>query len=263
VEERLGAGGMGVVYRARSDAGRVVALKVIRGEWADSPDFRARFELEVAAARMVHSRHTVPVVDSDPYAATPWMATEYVDGLSLARHVREHGPLDVGELRALGAGLAEALRDIHRTGVVHRDLKPGNVLLDRGRARVIDFGVSRAMDGIPLTRSGHPVGTPAYTAPEQVRTPQQAGPAADVFALGCVLVFAATGRSPFDSDSPWAAAYRAAHEEPDLDGVPELLVPLVLRLLSKDPILRPVPGEVLSLLARPGPPRPGHGRSRR
>lgn len=256
LEDRLGAGGMGVVYRARSDSGRVVALKVIRGDLADSPEFRARFELEVAAARMVHSSFTVPVVDADPYAPIPWMATAYIAGPSLARQVRDHGPLGLRELRELGAGLATALRDIHRTGLVHRDLKPGNVLLEDGRPRVIDFGISRAMDGIPLTRSAHPVGTPAYMAPEQVRTPMQAGPAADVFTLGCVLVFAATGRSPFEADSPWVAAYRAAHEEPDLDGVPEVLMPLLRRLLTKDAILRPTPQEVISLLAEPAPARP-------
>lgn len=134
LESRLGSGGMGVVYRAYSASGQAVALKVIRRQWAEDPEFRARFELEVAAARMVHSKHTVRIDDADPHAPDPWMASPFIPGESLAARVREHGPLDVPELHALAQALAGGLRDIHRAGVVHRDLKPGNVLLsEHGR----------------------------------------------------------------------------------------------------------------------------------
>ncbi|WP_406376273.1 serine/threonine-protein kinase [Streptomyces sp. NBC_00647] len=255
LESRLGSGGMGVVYRACSASGQVLALKVIRRQWAANPEFRARFELEVAAARMVHSKHTVPITDADPHAPDPWMASPYVPGESLAVRVEERGPLDEPELRALARALAGALRDVHRAGVVHRDLKPGNVLLSERGPLIIDFGVSRAVDGRPLTAAGQIVGTPAFMAPEQFTTPSEAGPAADVFSLGCVLVFAATGRSPFEAGSPYASAHLSMHEEPDLSTLPEFLHDLVTACLRKLPAERPTPEELLLTLTPSEAPR--------
>ncbi|MGA5508983.1 protein kinase domain-containing protein [Streptomyces umbrinus] len=249
LESRLGSGGMGVVYRACSASGQVAALKVIRRQWAENPEFRARFELEVAAARMVHSRHTVPIIDADPHAPDPWMASPYVPGESLATRVREGGSLDEPELLALARALATGLRDIHRAGVVHRDLKPGNVLLGEHGPLIIDFGVSRAVDGRPLTAVGQVVGTPAFMAPEQFTTPSEAGAAADVFSLGCVLVFAATGRSPFEAGSPYASVHQSMHEEPDFSALPESLHSLVAACLRKPPAERATPEELLLALA--------------
>ncbi|MET7858180.1 serine/threonine-protein kinase [Streptomyces sp. NPDC005318] len=252
VERRLGAGGMGVVYLARSASGEQVAVKVIRTEWAQDPDFRARFELEVAAARMVHSAFTAPVVNADPYASRPWMASLFVPGQSLSARLRERGPLQGDGLRDLARGLAQALRDIHRTGLVHRDLKPSNVLLTEDRPCVVDFGVARAVDGNALTRTGETVGTPPFMAPEQFVSPREAGAAVDVFALGSVLAFAATGRSPFDAGSPHATAFKVVHEQPDLDGVPDWLMPVVSACLAKEPARRPTPEGLLHLLAASG-----------
>ncbi|MET8681762.1 serine/threonine-protein kinase [Streptomyces sp. NPDC004647] len=249
LEHRLGAGGMGVVYLARSSAGEPVAMKVVRRQWAEDPEFRARFELEVAAARMVHSRFTAPVIDADPHASTPWMATLYVPGETLATHVAQQGSLESNRLKGLAKALAGALRDIHRAGVVHRDLKPGNVLLTDGGPLVIDFGIARAVDGNPLTATGQLVGTPAFMAPEQFVSSRKIGPSADVFSLGSVLSFAATGRSPFDSEGPYAAAYQVVHEEPDLDAVPDCLRALIARCLAKDPADRPRPEQILAELA--------------
>ncbi|MDQ1024706.1 outer membrane protein assembly factor BamB/predicted Ser/Thr protein kinase [Streptomyces umbrinus] len=251
LESRLGAGGMGVVYRASSASGRPVALKVIGREWAEDPEFRARFELEVAAARMVHSEFTAPIVDADPHAPAPWMASQYIPGESLAARVRERGPLNAQEFHSLAKALARGLRDIHRAGVVHRDLKPGNILLSERGPLIIDFGVSRAVDGKPLTAAGQIVGTPAYMAPEQFTAPSEAGPAADVFSLGCVLVFAATEHSPFEANSPVAAAYRGMHEEPDLRELPDAFRSLVAACLHKAPDDRPSLAQVLAELDCP------------
>ncbi|MEV1079324.1 PQQ-binding-like beta-propeller repeat protein [Streptomyces sp. NPDC050211] len=256
LDGRLGAGGMGVVYLARSPDGRAVALKVIRRQWAEDREFRARFELEVAAARMVHSGFTAAVVDADPCAPEPWMATVYMPGESLSERVDRQGPLAGGELLRLARALVVALRDIHRAGVVHRDLKPGNVLLTSDGPRVIDFGIARALDGNPLTETGHVVGTPAFMAPEQFLTDRETGLGADVFSLGCVLTFAATGRSPFDAESPYAAAYQVVHEEPALAEVPDSIRGLVETCLAKNPVDRPGVEELLTGLdAASAPPR--------
>ncbi|MEU3735063.1 serine/threonine-protein kinase [Streptomyces sp. NPDC033538] len=241
----LGSGGMGVVHLARSTSGMRVAVKVVHARYAMDPEFRGRFRQEVAAARRVSGAFTAPVVDADPDAGRPWMATLYIPGPTLSEQVKRNGPMDPDQLRRLMAGLAEALRDIHRVGVVHRDLKPSNVLLAEDGPKVIDFGISRPKDSELRTETGKLIGTPPFMAPEQFRRPREVGPAADVFALGSLIVHAATGRGPFDSDSPYVVAYQVVHDEPDLTGVPETLAPLVLRCLAKEPDDRPTPDELM------------------
>ncbi|MEV2209836.1 serine/threonine-protein kinase, partial [Streptomyces sp. NPDC047970] len=253
LEECLGHGGMGVVHLASSASGLRLAVKVVHAEHAADPEFRARFRQEVAAARRVSGAFTAPVVDADPDAPRPWMATLFIEGPTLAEEVKGHGPLDSARLRRVGAGLAEALRDIHRAGVVHRDLKPGNVLLAQDGPKVIDFGISRPRDSELRTETGKLIGTPPFMAPEQFQRPREVGPAADVFALGAVLVHAATGRGPFDSDSPYIVAYQVVHDDPDLTGVPGDLVPLLRRCLAKDPAGRPSPYEVMVALRAASP----------
>lgn len=245
LQECLGSGGMGVVHLARSTSGMKVAVKVVHARFARDPEFRGRFRQEVAAARRVSGAFTAPVVDADPEAERPWMATLFIPGSTLAEQVKRNGPMGSGELRRLMAGLAEALRDIHRVGVVHRDLKPSNVLLAEDGPKVIDFGISRPKDSELRTETGKLIGTPPFMAPEQFRRPREVGPAADVFALGSVMVHAATGRGPFDSDSPYVVAYQVVHDEPDLAGVPGNLAPLVSRCLAKEPEDRPTPDELM------------------
>ncbi|MFJ9381412.1 PQQ-binding-like beta-propeller repeat protein [Streptomyces sp. NPDC101455] len=245
LESCLGSGGMGVVHLAQSTSGMKVAVKVVHAEFAQDPEFRGRFRQEVAAARRVSGAFTAPVVDADPEAERPWMATSFIPGPTLSEHVKRNGPMAPGELRRLMAGLAEALRDIHRVGVVHRDLKPSNVLLAEDGPKVIDFGISRPKDSELRTETGKLIGTPPFMAPEQFRRPREVGPAADIFALGSVLVHAATGRGPFDSDSPYVVAYQVVHDEPDLAGLPENIAPLVLRCLAKEPEDRPTPDELM------------------
>ncbi|MGA5418493.1 serine/threonine-protein kinase [Streptomyces pseudogriseolus] len=246
LERRLGSGGMGVVHLARSTSGLKLAVKVVHAEYAKDPEFRGRFRQEVAAARRVSGAFTASVVDADPEAERPWMATLYIPGPTLADEVKRNGPLDSSQLRRLMAGLAEALRDIHRVGVVHRDLKPSNVLLSEDGPKVIDFGISRPKDSELRTETGKLIGTPPFMAPEQFRRPREVGPAADIFALGSVLVHAATGRGPFDSDSPYVVAYQVVHDEPDLTGVPDELSDLVRRCLAKEPEERPTPDELMA-----------------
>lgn len=253
LESCLGTGGMGVVHLATSASGLRLAVKVIHAEYASDAEFRARFRQEVAAARRVSGAFTAPVVDADPDAGRPWMATLFIDGPTLSERVKRNGPLDPSELRRAGAGLAEALRDIHRAGVVHRDLKPSNVLLAADGPKVIDFGISRPADSDLRTETGKLIGTPPFMAPEQFQRPREVGPEADVFALGAVLVHAATGRGPFDSDSPYIVAYQVVHNEPDLAGVPEDLVPLLSRCLAKDPQARPTPYELMVALRASSP----------
>ncbi|MEU6343506.1 substrate-binding domain-containing protein [Streptomyces sp. NPDC046977] len=252
LEGRLGAGGMGVVFLARSVSGRRLAVKVIRPELATDDEFRVRFRREVAAARRVSGAFTAPVVDADADAEQPWLATLFVPGDSLHRRVTEQGPLPAREVRQLAAGLVEALRDIHRAGLTHRDLKPGNVLLSDDGPRVIDFGIAHAADGERLTQTGVVVGTPAFMAPEQF-TADTAGPAADVFALGSVLAFAATGHGPFSGDSSHAIGFRVVYEEPDLNGLPQELRPLVTACLAKDPERRPTVEGLHDSLMAPAP----------
>ncbi|MFF9217322.1 serine/threonine-protein kinase [Streptomyces viridosporus] len=245
LESPLGSGGMGVVHLARSTSGLRLAVKVVHAEFARDPEFRGRFRQEVRAARKVSGAFTAPMVDADPEAERPWMATLFIPGPTLAEHVKRNGPMDSAQLRRLTAGLAEALRDIHRVGVVHRDLKPSNVLLAEDGPKVIDFGISRPKDSELRTETGKLIGTPPFMAPEQFRRPREVGPSADIFALGSVLVHAATGRGPFDSESPYVVAYQVVHDEPDLTGVPDDLAPLVRRCLAKEPDDRPSPDELM------------------
>ncbi|MER7565566.1 serine/threonine-protein kinase [Streptomyces sp. NPDC097941] len=245
LESCLGSGGMGVVHVARSASGMKLAVKVVHSEFAKDPEFRGRFRQEVAAARKVSGAFTASVVDADPDAERPWMATLFIPGPTLSDEVKRNGSMAPSELRRLMAGLAEALRDIHRVGVVHRDLKPSNVLLAEDGPKVIDFGISRPKDSELRTETGKLIGTPPFMAPEQFRRPREVGPAADIFALGSVMVHAATGRGPFDSDSPYVVAYQVVHDEPDLTGVPQNLAPLIVRCLAKEPEDRPTPDELM------------------
>ncbi|WP_326579287.1 serine/threonine-protein kinase [Streptomyces sp. NBC_00481] len=245
LESCLGSGGMGVVHLAASTSGLRLAVKVVHAEFAKDPEFRGRFRQEVAAARQVSGAFTAPVVDADTDSPRPWMATLFIPGPTLAEYVKRNGPMPPGQLRRLMAGLAEALRDIHRAGVVHRDLKPSNVLLAEDGPKVIDFGISRPKDSELRTETGKLIGTPPFMAPEQFRRPREVGPAADIFALGSVTVHAATGRGPFDSDSPYVVAYQVVHDEPDLTGVPDNLAPLVRACLAKEPEDRPTADELM------------------
>ena len=248
---RLGAGGMGQVYLARSDRGRTVAVKLVRRDLAEREEFRARFRQEVGAARRVGGDWTAPVLDADTEAEVPWVATGYVAGPSLESVVgRDHGPLPESSVRYLAAGLAGALRDIHAAGLVHRDLKPSNVLVTIDGPRVIDFGIARALETAGdegLTRAGALVGSPGFMAPEQVRG-DRITPACDVFCLGTLLAYAATGALPFGAADSGAHAlmFRIAQEEPDLTKVPLGLAGLVRDCLHKDPARRPSPAEVLA-----------------
>jgi tetratricopeptide (TPR) repeat protein len=248
VHARLGGGGMGQVFLGTSPGGYPVAVKVVRPELAADADFRRRFAVEVAAARKVGGLYTAHVVDAAPDADPPWMATAYISGPSLQQAVREHRSLSVEAVAALGAGLAEGLAAVHAQGLVHRDLKPGNVLLAEDGPRLIDFGIARALDSTSHTHSSTVLGTAAFMSPEQARA-QDVGPASDVFSLGCVLVFAATGDSPFGEGPVHAVVFRIVYEEPDLSGLPAPLAGLVPDCLAKDPAARPGLDRVLSVLA--------------
>lgn len=245
---RLGAGGMGRVYLARSPGGRTVAVKVVRQDLAADPAFRERFRHEVDMARRVSGRYTAPVVDAAPDEPLPWLATAYVLGPDLTDVVEAHGPLPEHTVRALGTGLAAALQEVHAAGLIHRDLKPSNVLLAAGGPRVIDFGIARAVDGNRLTQTGVVVGSPGFMPPEQAMG-QDVGTAGDVFSLGVVLAFAATGRNVFgDAVAAATMLYQVVHAEPDLTGVPQMLTGLIRACLAKDPAQRPTPAEILQSL---------------
>ncbi|GAA1905157.1 hypothetical protein GCM10009716_13870 [Streptomyces sodiiphilus] len=243
---RLGSGGMGSVYLSYTRGGQPIAVKVVRAEFAEDPEFRRRFAQEVKAARRVQGLYTVPVLDSNTEGAAPWLATAYIPGLSLADAVRTHGRLPLPTVLLLAAGVAEALQSIHAAGVIHRDLKPGNVLLSADGPKVIDFGIARAADTTPLTGSDVRVGTPAYMAPEQV-TGVSATPAADVFALGLIAHHAATGGHPFGEGTAHAVMYRIVQEAPDLSGTPAGLLDLIHACLAKDPSQRPQPAQVIEM----------------
>ncbi|WP_370531879.1 serine/threonine-protein kinase, partial [Streptomyces venezuelae] len=251
---RLGAGGMGVVYLGRTDNGELAAVKVTHADQADQPDFRARFRREVEAARRVVSPWAVPVTGADPDAPEPWMATAFVPGPSLGEAVAAHGPLPERSVRVLGAAVARALAAVHAAGLVHRDVKPGNVLLAVDGPRLIDFGIARATGETALTATDMVVGTPGFLAPEQAEARVDAiGPAADVFALGCLLAYAATGRPPFGTGAVDALMYRTVHDEPDLGGVPDGLLDLLRACLAKDPAVRPAAERVAAGLVEDTP----------
>ncbi|WP_328308353.1 serine/threonine protein kinase [Streptomyces sp. NBC_00442] len=259
---RLGAGGMGRVFLARSDSGRTVAVKVVHEEHVSDEQFRARFRREIEAARKVGERYTAPVLDAGPGDEPPWVATGYVPGLSLEQIVRRYGPLPPASLHALAEGLLKALKDIHGAGIVHRDLKPSNVMLTVDGTKVIDFGIARALETSVeslLTSTGMAVGSPGFMSPEQVRG-QSAGVKSDVFTLGCVLTYAATGQLPFGqgASNQHAVMFQIVEGEPDLSGVEDdSLRALVARCLTKDIAERPGVDE---LLADPERTRPSAGR---
>jgi hypothetical protein len=258
---RLGAGAMGQVFLGRSTAGRLVAVKTIKIEFAEEAGFRARFAHEVAAARRVSGVFTAAVVAADAEADLPWLATAYIPAPSLTQLVRTCGPLPVAATRWLAAGCAEALESIHLAGLVHRDLKPSNVLVSPDGPRVIDFGVARAAERVQLTVTRGAVGTPAYMAPEQARDTRQASAASDVFSLGATLLYAATGHAPYQGETVMDVLVRLATEPPDLAGLPGELTGLVTACLERSPRQRPTSATLLSQLGpyvAGGAPHNGH-----
>ncbi|WP_431992431.1 PQQ-binding-like beta-propeller repeat protein [Streptomyces albogriseolus] len=246
---RLGAGGMGLVYLARSASGRRVAIKTVRTELAEDQLFRVRFTREVEAARAVSGFYTAAVVDADPRAAVPWLATAYVPAPSLEEIVNECGPLPAQAVRWLAAGVAEALQSIHGAGLVHRDLKPSNVLVVEDGPRVIDFGIASGVSNTRLTMTNVAVGTPAYMSPEQAKDSRSVTGASDVFSLGSMLVFAATGHPPFHGANPVETVFMLLREGPDLEGLPDELRPLIEACMQMDPTARPNPADLQAQLA--------------
>ena len=252
---RLGSGGMGRVYLGRSAGGRTVAVKIVHPHFALDEEFRARFRREVEAARRVGGAWTAPVLDADPDAAVPWVATAYAAGPSLSAAIADGGPLPEHSVRVLGAGLAEALAAVHELGLVHRDVKPSNVLLTLDGPLLIDFGIARAVDGTAsLTSTGVSIGSPGYMSPEQILGKRITG-AADVFSLGAVLVYAATGAPPFPGDSSASLLYKVVHEEPELGALSGEVRELAAECLAKTPGTRPAPAELARRLAPEGAAR--------
>jgi serine/threonine protein kinase len=245
---KLGAGAMGQVFLARSTAGRLVAVKTIRVELAEEPGYRARFSREVAAARRVSGVFTASVIEADPEADLPWVATAYVPAPSLRALVRRCGPLPVPAVRWLAAGCAEALQSIHGVGLLHRDVKPANVLVAPDGPLVIDFGVARSAERVQLTLARGAAGTPSYMAPEQARDATLASPASDIFSLGATLVYAATGHPPYRGETVMDILVRLATEEPDLEGLPGELEGLVTGCLQRVPRARPTDAAILTEL---------------
>lgn len=256
---RLGSGGMGVVYFGRTPGRRPVAIKVIASHLPQDTAFRKRFALEATAALRVGGFYTAQVVEAATEATPPWIVTAYIAGPSLHQAVTTVGPFAEDSVRVLGSGLAEGLAAIHAVGLVHRDLKPGNVILAEDGPRIIDFGIARSLDGAHTSATGI-IGTLGYMSPEQARG-GKVGPASDVFALGCVLAYAATGRGPYstpaDAAHPASAIYRVLNEPPDLDGLPPGLLDVVESCLDPEPTRRPEVGEVVARLAAlPAAPDP-------
>ncbi|MEU5877799.1 serine/threonine-protein kinase [Spirillospora sp. NPDC047279] len=247
---RLGQGGMGQVFLALSPAGAPVALKVIHPHYAADPRFRSRFEREVANARRVSGAFTAPVIDADPTAAAPWLVTAYLPGMALSEAVKTQGPFPLPAVYSLAAGIAEGLQSVHRAGVVHRDLKPANVLLGQDGPRIIDFGIARAAEESGLTRPGAVLGSPGYMSPEQAAG-QPLDAASDVFSLGAVIVFCATGEGPFGRGPVAELIRRATTEPPRLDGIGEgFLRDLVAGCMQRDPRQRPLTWQILETLHR-------------
>ncbi|MFG3226938.1 protein kinase [Kitasatospora sp. NPDC048194] len=250
----LGQGGMGRVLLGVSPDGRTVAVKQVHAELAEDDGFRVRFRREVEASRRVSGAYTAAVIAADPDAETPWLAAQFVPGPALTEALAAVGPLPEEPARRLAAGLAQALLDVHRAGLIHRDLKPSNVLLAADGVRVIDFGIARAAEGqdTKLTRTGAVIGSPGYMSPEQVEG-RELTPASDVFSLGATLAVACAGRPAFAGESLPRILFNVLHAEPELDGVPERLRPLVAACLAKDPAARPTPREVLAAVGRLAP----------
>ncbi|NJP46955.1 outer membrane protein assembly factor BamB family protein [Actinacidiphila epipremni] len=246
---RLGAGGMGLVYLARSASGRRVAIKTVRAELAEDQLFRVRFTREVEAARAVSGFYTAAVVDADPRAAVPWLATAYVPAPSLEEIVNEAGPMPAQAVRWLAAGIAEALQSIHAAGLVHRDMKPSNVLVVEDGPRVIDFGIASGVSNTRLTMTNVAVGTPAYMSPEQARDSRSVRGASDIFSLGSTLVFAATGHAPFHGANPVETVFMLLREGPDLAGLPDELRPLIESCMRMEAEGRPTPADLQAQLA--------------
>jgi len=250
---RLGGGGMGEVFLSFDEIGQPVAVKVLRREFADDRTFRSRFGHEVRAARQVSGPGIAPLLDADPDAEAPWLATEYVAGPTLADAVELYGPLPVSAVIVLMSGIAASLQAIHETGIVHRDLKPANVVLGADGLRVIDFGIARAADATPLTLTGMMIGSPQYVAPEQVLGEPPA-PAGDVFSLGALAHYAATGRPAFGEGPKFGVVYRIVNERPDLAGCPRQIRSLVESCLAKNPADRPTTAEILETCTPDEPP---------
>ncbi|WP_328790633.1 MULTISPECIES: serine/threonine-protein kinase [unclassified Streptomyces] len=253
----LGQGGMGRVLLCAGPDGRLVAVKQVLAHFADDEDFRARFRREVAASRKVSGAYTAAVMDADPDAPTPWLASVFVSGPSLGDVVRADGVLEEAVVHRLAAGLASALAEIHRAGLIHRDLKPDNVLLTEDGVRVIDLGIARVTEGevegdTGLTRTGWVIGSPSFMSPEQAES-KPLTPASDVFSLGSMLVMAFTGSSPFAGTSTLQTLYDVVHSTPDLSAVPDGLRGIVERCLAKDPAARPTPAQLLELLGPVAP----------
>ncbi|MBO0804982.1 MAG: protein kinase [Nocardiopsaceae bacterium] len=244
---RLGSGGMGVVYLGQAADGQQVAVKVLRPEYADDQEFRARFQREVVAMARVRNRYTVRVLDADTRSAKPFLATDFAEGPSLDEHVGAHGPLHEEAVYRLAAALAEAIAAIHAAGVSHRDLKPSNVLLTDSGPKVIDFGIAQVADTVSITRTGMAVGSPGYMAPEQVMG--RAGQEADIFTWALIVAFAASGRRPFGDGQSVAIMHRIVSDEPDISAVPPQLMPLVQAALAKEPGNRPAATDLLRELA--------------
>jgi hypothetical protein len=254
----IGQAGLGSIHLGETAGGHLVVLKVLSPELADDPERSGRFAREVAAARRVSGLYTAAILDADPDGPEPWLATQYIPGPTLRAALGERGPLPAPSLAALGAGLAEGLAAIHAAGVVHRDLKPSNVILASDGPRIIDFGTARLTDAPEFTRPGMFLGTPAYASPEQVDG-ALVGPASDIFSLGGVLTFAATGHEPFPADSPGALLYGVRTGEPDLRGVPDIIAPLVTSCLAKDPARRPTAAALVEAFRALGTRELGEG----
>ena len=230
---------MGTVFLGELPSGRLAAIKLVNPELAEDSMFRERFTREVEAAKAVGGFFNAPIVDADPSAATPWLATAYIEGPTLDDAIKVNGPLSTEAVTAVMLGLAEALIAIHRARLIHRDLKPSNIILAKDGPRVIDFGIARAIDNLRITDYGTMIGTPAYMSPEQARGDVDLTPASDVFAFGAVLVYDSSGHPPFYGSHYLALLNNIAHASPDLDGVPDTLAPVVAACLEKSPASRP------------------------
>jgi serine/threonine protein kinase len=253
---------MGTVFLGKLPSGRLAAIKLVNPELAEDDIFRERFTREVEAAKAVGGFFNAPIVDADTRAATPWLATAYIDGPTLHEAIGQTGPLSTETATTVMLGLAEALMAIHHARLIHRDLKPSNIILAPDGPRVIDFGIARALDDRGITRYGSVIGTPEYMSPEQARGDGDLTPNSDVFALGSVLVFASAGHPPFHGSHIFAVLNNIQVAAPDLDGVPETLVPIVTACLEKNPANRPRLAALLNAAASPGatpPPIPNRG----